>query len=91
MTFISTLIALAFGAGTSIAYANAYPEGATWWQCMLIAIVPGLISNLIEFFIYLAKKKNWINAEDADKLIERKHQKEDEQKETKEETKEEEE
>lgn len=90
MTFISTIIGLISGGATAITYANAYPEGATWWQCLLIAIVPALISNGIEFLIYLAKKRNWIDKEDADKLIDRKHQKEDEAKEQKEETKEEE-
>lgn len=81
MTFISTIIGLLTGGAMAVTYGTTYPDGATWWQCLLIAIVPGLISNGIEFAIYLAKKKGWINSEDADKLIERKHQKEDEKKE----------
>lgn len=87
MTFISTIIGLISGGATAITYANTYPDGATWWQCLLIATVPALVSNGIEFLIYFAKKKGWLDKEDADKLIDRKHQKEDEKE--KEETKEE--
>ena len=91
MSFISTIIALISGGATAITYANTYPDGATWWQVLLIAIVPGLVSNGVELFIFIAKKKGWLDKEDADSLIERKREKEDEQKEdTKEETKEEE-
>lgn len=81
MTFISTIIGLISGSASAMMYATAYPEGATWWQCMLIAIVPALVSNGIEFLIYLAKKKGLIDKEDADSLINRKRQKEDEKKE----------
>lgn len=81
MSFISTIIGLISGGACAITYANAYPDGANWWQCLLIAIVPALISNAIEFFIYLAKKKGWLDKEDADSLIERKRKKEDEKKE----------
>lgn len=78
MSFISTIIGLISGGATAITYANAYPDGANWWQCLLIALVPALVSNAIEFFIYLAKQKGWISKEDADSMVERKHQKEDE-------------
>ena len=90
MTFISTIIGALGGVIGAFAYTSAYPEGATWWQILLIAVVPGLISNATEFLIYIAKKKGWLDKEDADSLIKRKREKEDEQKETKEETKEEE-
>ena len=80
MSFIGTIIALISGGATAITYANA-TQNATWWQALLIAIIPGLVSNAIEFFIYLAKKKGWLDKEDADSLIERKRKKEDEKKE----------
>lgn len=80
MSFISTIIALISGGATAITYANA-TQNATWWQALLIAIIPGLISNGVELFIFVAKKKGWIDKEDADSLIERKREKEDEKKE----------
>lgn len=79
MSFISTIIALISGGATAITYANA-TQNATWWQALLIAIIPGLISNGVELFICIAKKKGWLDKEDADSIIKRKRELEDEKK-----------
>lgn len=72
------LIGILSGVGGSVMYANATIEGLDWWQYMLITLVPTIIGIIGDFLIMFAKKKGVISEEDADKLIERKHAKEDE-------------
>lgn len=75
---MSTLIGILSGVAGSIMYASNVIEGVNWWQYLLITLVPTLVGILGDFAIMVAKKKGVINEEDADKLIERKHAKEDE-------------
>ena len=72
------IIGIFSGVAGSVMYANATIEGLDWWQYMLITLVPTLVGIIGDFLIMLAKKKGVINSEDADKLLERKHSKEDE-------------
>lgn len=72
------LIGIFSGLAGSVMYANATIEGLDWWQYMLITLVPTIVGILGDFLIMLAKKKGIINSDDADKLLERKHAKEDE-------------
>lgn len=75
---MSTIIGLMSGVAGSVMYANATINGLAWWQYMIIALVPTLLGIIGDFLIMVAKKKGIIESEDADKLIERKHAKEDE-------------
>lgn len=79
---MSTLIGLFSGLAGTIMYANSVIEGVNWWQYLLITLIPTIIGILGDFAIMVAKQKGIISEDDADKLIERKHAKEDEKEKT---------
>ena len=79
MSFISTIIGLISGVGGAMIY-DAGVTGLAWWQSLLIAIIPTIVGALLDLLVYILKAKKIISSEDADKLIERMHTKEDEKK-----------
>lgn len=79
MSFISTIIGILSGVGGAM-LTNSGATGLEWWQSLLIAIVPTIVGALLDLLVYILKAKKIISSEDADKLIERIHTKEDEKK-----------
>ena len=88
---MSILIGAVSGVASAFLYASNIIEGQTWWQSLLIACVPPLLSIIYEVTIAILVKKGVISEEWGKSIVDRKREKEDEQKETKEETNKEEE
>jgi phosphate/sulfate permease len=75
---MSVLIGGISGIASAFLYANNVIEGQTWWQSLLIACIPPLLSIIYELTIAILVKKGVISEEWGKSIVDRKREKEDE-------------
>lgn len=75
---MSVLIGSISGIASAFLYANNVIEGQTWWQSLLIACIPPLLSIIYELTIAILVKKGVISEEWGKSIVDRKREKEDE-------------
>lgn len=61
--------------GAFFALTSVTLVGYTWWEVMLIAIVPAIVGFGLSFFLKFAVKKGWLTKEDADSIAKKTNEK----------------
>ena len=70
MNLISTLVGLVSGIGASASYFVTGVDGAiTWWQYLLITLVPTTLGFIFDLTIKILKQKKIISEEDAKEIL----------------------
>lgn len=75
---MSVFIGALSGVASAFIYATNVIEGQTWWQSLIIACIPPLLSIIYELTIAILVKKGIISEEWGKSIIDRKRKKEDE-------------